>query len=380
MKQMVNAFSEYARTPRMEVSRFDVNALITELRDLYAHQEKPLAIKLALARDLPLDRGRRGASAASAAQSAAQRARSDGASGRARAWRSRRAASSSADSDLLEIKVADNGPGFLGDIVHQAFEPYVTSKPKGTGLGSRHRQEARRRARRPDQRAQPRAGRSRDQYTHSDIGGRRRSVAQSAPRSQERTRMSARILVVDDEANIRALIDEILSEEGYDVTTAADAKEARSARKRARLRSRPPRHLDAGHRRHLAASRVVGRRGDGHRRHDVGPRHRRHGRRGHASRRRRFRREARLAREAAAHRGKSARRAPQQGRAARRRARRTSPRPARARRYARCASSSRASRSTARTRCSRASPAAAASCSRAISRARAHRHAGRSSP
>ena len=44
--------------------------------------------------------------------------------------------------------------------------------------------------------------------------------------------MSARILVVDDEANIRALIDEILSEEGYDVTTAADAKEARSARKR----------------------------------------------------------------------------------------------------------------------------------------------------
>jgi two-component system nitrogen regulation response regulator NtrX len=44
--------------------------------------------------------------------------------------------------------------------------------------------------------------------------------------------MSARILVVDDEANIRALVDEILSEEGYDVTTAADAKEARGARKR----------------------------------------------------------------------------------------------------------------------------------------------------
>ena len=44
--------------------------------------------------------------------------------------------------------------------------------------------------------------------------------------------MSARILVVDDEANIRALIDEILSEEGYEITTAADAKEARAARKR----------------------------------------------------------------------------------------------------------------------------------------------------
>jgi DNA-binding NtrC family response regulator len=42
--------------------------------------------------------------------------------------------------------------------------------------------------------------------------------------------MTARILVVDDEANIRALIEEILSEEGYDVTTAADAREARAAR------------------------------------------------------------------------------------------------------------------------------------------------------
>ena len=42
--------------------------------------------------------------------------------------------------------------------------------------------------------------------------------------------MSARILVVDDEANIRALIEEILSEEGYSVTTAADARDARAAR------------------------------------------------------------------------------------------------------------------------------------------------------
>jgi two-component system nitrogen regulation response regulator NtrX len=41
----------------------------------------------------------------------------------------------------------------------------------------------------------------------------------------------ARILVVDDEANIRELLDEILSEEGYDVTTAEDAAHARDARR-----------------------------------------------------------------------------------------------------------------------------------------------------
>jgi len=41
----------------------------------------------------------------------------------------------------------------------------------------------------------------------------------------------ARILIVDDEANIRELLDEILSEEGYDVTTAEDAAHAREARR-----------------------------------------------------------------------------------------------------------------------------------------------------
>ena len=41
---------------------------------------------------------------------------------------------------------------------------------------------------------------------------------------------TSHVLVVDDEGDIRALIDEILSEEGYQVTVAADAAEARSAR------------------------------------------------------------------------------------------------------------------------------------------------------
>lgn len=40
----------------------------------------------------------------------------------------------------------------------------------------------------------------------------------------------SRILVVDDELDIRTLIQEILSDEGYDVTMAADADEARTAR------------------------------------------------------------------------------------------------------------------------------------------------------
>jgi PAS domain S-box-containing protein len=133
MKQMVNAFSEYARTPSMEITRFDVNSLIAEVSELYAHQERPRSIKLSLSPSLPpieADAGRlrqilhnllRNAFEAMEHQAEAHVEIA-----------TRRVAG---DNDHIEIKVADNGPGFLSDIVHQAFDPYVTSKPKGTGLG-----------------------------------------------------------------------------------------------------------------------------------------------------------------------------------------------------------------------------------------------------
>ena len=43
---------------------------------------------------------------------------------------------------------------------------------------------------------------------------------------------SARILVVDDEADIRGLVKDILSEEGYEVEVAGDAAQARMSRDR----------------------------------------------------------------------------------------------------------------------------------------------------
>ena len=35
----------------------------------------------------------------------------------------------------VRLVVADNGPGFLDKVLKRAFEPYVTTKTKGTGLG-----------------------------------------------------------------------------------------------------------------------------------------------------------------------------------------------------------------------------------------------------
>src|ERR1044072_1751222 len=48
MKAMVNAFSEYARAPDMKVTRFPLNALVTEVADLHRVQESGVKIDLEL--------------------------------------------------------------------------------------------------------------------------------------------------------------------------------------------------------------------------------------------------------------------------------------------------------------------------------------------
>jgi nitrogen fixation/metabolism regulation signal transduction histidine kinase len=35
----------------------------------------------------------------------------------------------------VRLSVEDNGPGFPANILRRAFEPYITTKPRGTGLG-----------------------------------------------------------------------------------------------------------------------------------------------------------------------------------------------------------------------------------------------------
>ncbi len=39
------------------------------------------------------------------------------------------------DPQAVRITLEDNGPGFGADILKKAFEPYITTKPTGTGLG-----------------------------------------------------------------------------------------------------------------------------------------------------------------------------------------------------------------------------------------------------
>ena len=133
MKDMVNAFSEYARMPAMDMVQFDLNELISEVTELYLHRELPVDVELKLG-DLPsvrADAGRvrqvlhnliRNAQEATEYNEDAQIEVS-----------TRHLQPDSVD--MVEIRIGDNGPGFRADIVADAFDPYVTSKPKGTGLG-----------------------------------------------------------------------------------------------------------------------------------------------------------------------------------------------------------------------------------------------------
>ena len=134
MKDMVNAFSEYARAPEIELTRIDLNELIGEVTELYRHQENPVAIKMEFDRDLPLveaDIGRLRQVLHNLMRNAIE-ATENQSDARIDITTRHRVAS---DGAFAEVVVADNGPGFAPDIIDQAFYPYVTSKAKGTGLG-----------------------------------------------------------------------------------------------------------------------------------------------------------------------------------------------------------------------------------------------------
>jgi nitrogen fixation/metabolism regulation signal transduction histidine kinase len=134
MKQMVNAFSEYARAPDIHVSHFDINQLIVEVVDLYRAQATAADIKLDLAADLPdiwADRVRIRQILNNLITNSfeALEGRPD-----ARIDIETRAGTDGG-TPIAAIQVVDNGPGFQRELIGTVFDPYVTSKPKGTGLG-----------------------------------------------------------------------------------------------------------------------------------------------------------------------------------------------------------------------------------------------------
>ena len=136
MKQMVNAFSEYARAPDMHVTRFDLNLLITEVADLYRVQDRVAELILALSAELPqisADRMRIRQILNNLVTNSLEAL--EGRAGARIEIKTQIVDDGPREGAAVEIVISDNGPGFQRDLIGTVFDPYVTSKPKGTGLG-----------------------------------------------------------------------------------------------------------------------------------------------------------------------------------------------------------------------------------------------------
>ena len=140
LKKMVNEFSEYARAPELELRPLDFNDLVREVLALYETTStaagvmlegntRPL-IKLALASGLPPVKGD-SARLRQVIHNLLQNAQ-DALAGVADPAITVR---TEIDQNTVRLSVSDNGGGFAEQVKAHAFEPYVTTKPKGTGLG-----------------------------------------------------------------------------------------------------------------------------------------------------------------------------------------------------------------------------------------------------
>ncbi|MEO1596281.1 MAG: ATP-binding protein [Pseudomonadota bacterium] len=134
MKEMVNAFSDYARAPDMQITQFPINRLVTEVVELYRAEGHHLAITVDLAAADPIieaDNGRVRQLLHNLLRNAVE-ALADRAEGEIDVGIS---LLERFGANFVRITVEDNGPGFQAGRLEQVFDPYVTSKPKGTGLG-----------------------------------------------------------------------------------------------------------------------------------------------------------------------------------------------------------------------------------------------------
>jgi nitrogen fixation/metabolism regulation signal transduction histidine kinase len=134
MKEMVNAFSDYARAPNMEIGRFSMDKLVREVVDLYRAQASGVKIVLTSDPAMPMieaDMGRVRQILHNLLRNAIE-ALENTKDGQIDVHVS---VAEIDYVDIMQIKVEDNGPGFEESSLTQVFDPYVTTKPKGTGLG-----------------------------------------------------------------------------------------------------------------------------------------------------------------------------------------------------------------------------------------------------
>lgn len=136
MKQLVNEFRDYARLPSAQLHALDLNALIHEVLSLYAEPQDRGRLSTDLAPQLPAIKGD-ASQLRQVIHNLVQNAL-DAVQDRPDGHVTVRSSLSLTDSGTprsVRLHIIDNGPGFADKVLKRAFEPYVTTKAKGTGLG-----------------------------------------------------------------------------------------------------------------------------------------------------------------------------------------------------------------------------------------------------
>ncbi len=136
MKTLVNEFRDYARLPAAQMKPLDLNALVSEVLGLYVTAHDAGRLHAELGAGLPLIVGD-GTQLRQVIHNLVQNALdavAEQADGRVLV-RTEVARTERGDVRAVRLQVIDNGHGFAEKVLKRAFEPYVTTKSKGTGLG-----------------------------------------------------------------------------------------------------------------------------------------------------------------------------------------------------------------------------------------------------
>jgi len=134
MKRLVNEFRDYARLPSAELKPLDLNQLILDVMALYAPEPSERVTRAQVFTDLdptlPLIEGD-AQQLRQVVHNLLQNAQ-DASDPQTHVMLVTRW---SPARKRVKLTVLDEGTGFASNILQRAFEPYVTTKTKGTGLG-----------------------------------------------------------------------------------------------------------------------------------------------------------------------------------------------------------------------------------------------------
>ena len=136
MKQLVDEFRDYARLPAAQLTPLDLNALVAEVLSLYGEAIEQQRLVAHCAAGLPWIVG----DATQLRQVIHNLVQNSLDAVAERPEGHVQVSTEAASNELGELRavrlqVQDNGPGFADKVLKRAFEPYVTTKIKGTGLG-----------------------------------------------------------------------------------------------------------------------------------------------------------------------------------------------------------------------------------------------------